>query len=138
MPAKIPQFAAKTDAEWRALLTPLQYIVTRRGRTERAGSGEFLKQGAPGCYACVCCEARLFAAADQLGSDGGWPLFRAPASPQALELQPDYGWLTRSTEVLCARCDAHLGHALGEGPQRRFCINSAALRFLPARETEVR
>lgn len=128
MPSKI----AKSDAEWRARLTPLQYNVTRRRGTERAFCGEYRAHRAAGTYACICCGGALFGSGDKLADGSGWPSFRQPLAPEAVRLEKDNAWMTRSTEALCARCDAHLGHALDDGGERRFCINSAALSFEPA------
>lgn len=131
MPAKI----TRSDAEWRARLTPLQYNITRRRGTERAFTGEYREHQSPGSYACVCCGNRLFTSVDKLADGTGWPSFRQPSAPDAVKLEADNAWMTPSTEALCPRCDAHLGHALADdrenGQERRYCINSAALRFEP-------
>ena len=127
----MPSRIVKTDAEWRARLTPLQYNVTRRRGTERAFSGEYREQQLPGTYACVCCGSRLFGSDAKLQDGSGWPSFRAPLRPDAVRLDEDNAWLHESTEAVCARCDAHLGHMLDQAGEQRFCINSAALRFEP-------
>jgi len=122
----------KTDAEWRAALTPLQYNVTRKKGTERAFSGEYRECCEEGEYRCVCCGAALFRSDAKFDSDSGWPTFRAPINPQCVRTAEDYSWLTARTEVLCAACDAHLGHLFEDGAPpavARYCINSAALRF---------
>ncbi len=114
MPAtKNPPFVkvVKTDAEWQGLLTPEQYRVTRKGGTERPGTGEFLNHKADGTYACVCCGLPLFASATKYDSGCGWPSFYDAISPN-VEETPD-----GSLEVHCARCDAHLGHVFSDGPK---------------------
>jgi peptide-methionine (R)-S-oxide reductase len=123
---------SRSDAEWRALLTPLQYNVTRRRGTERAFTGEYREHQASGSYACICCGNALFGSADKLADGSGWPSFRRPLGPEAVRLEADNAWMTPATEALCAHCDAHLGHAIDDEGTRRFCINSAALRFQPA------
>ncbi|MSQ69766.1 MAG: peptide-methionine (R)-S-oxide reductase [Betaproteobacteria bacterium] len=126
----------RSDAEWRAMLTPLQYIVTRKHATERAFSGEQRSEAVHGVYRCVCCDAVLFRSADELDSEGGWPGFSAPAAPDIIRTAEDCSWLARRIEAVCARCDAHLGHLSPDDPAaqgRSYSINSAALRFTPSR-----
>ncbi|MGB5079721.1 MAG: peptide-methionine (R)-S-oxide reductase MsrB [Burkholderiales bacterium] len=125
----------KSDAEWRAQLTPLQYIVTRRRGTERAFTGAYLCRNA-GVYRCVCCDAELFSSETQLDSGPGWPCFRAPIDPERVRTQDDYSWFRLRVEASCAACDAHLGHVFDEQPQgvgRRYCINSVALKLVERR-----
>jgi peptide-methionine (R)-S-oxide reductase len=125
---------SKTDAEWRTELTPEQYAVCRQKGTERAFTGEYYDCKEPGVYRCVCCGSELFRSETKYESGTGWPSFYQPISPDAVRTEVDGSHGMVRTEVVCANCDAHLGHVFSDGPAptgQRFCMNSVALKLEP-------
>jgi peptide-methionine (R)-S-oxide reductase len=127
------QKVIRTEEQWRQLLSPGQFRITRRGGTEMAFFNRYYNLHEQGVYRCICCGSDLFSSAAKFDSGTGWPSFWAPISESRITNNDDDSLGVRRTEVLCSRCDAHLGHVFGDGPppsHLRYCMNSAALRFV--------
>jgi len=122
----------KTDAEWREILTPEQYRITRQKGTERAFTGEYCHAHDPGKYSCICCETPLFDSTLKYDSRSGWPSFTEPIKENAIKYEMDRSLGMTRVEVMCNTCDAHLGHVFPDGPEPtglRYCINSESIKL---------
>lgn len=125
-----PRRVEKTEAEWKALLSPEEYYVTRQKGTERAFVGEYCQSHDPGLYGCRCCGTPLFDSTVKFESGTGWPSFTEPVSQDAIKYEQDTSYGMRRVEVMCNVCDGHLGHVFPDGPPPsglRFCINSISI-----------
>ncbi|MCB1305346.1 MAG: peptide-methionine (R)-S-oxide reductase MsrB [Leptospiraceae bacterium] len=127
----------KSEEQWKSELSPEEYQVAREGGTERAFTGRYWDNKKPGAYQCVCCGAPLFRSQEKYDSGSGWPSFWEPTEENNVEAKEDRSHGMVRTEVLCKKCNAHLGHVFPDGPPPtglRYCINSLSLRFVPSEE----
>jgi peptide-methionine (R)-S-oxide reductase len=130
----------KSEEEWQKILNPDVFWVTRKKGTEKPFSGQYWNCWEDGIYRCACCGSELFDSKTKFDAGCGWPSFYAPVAPENIATQEDRSWLMIRTEVLCAKCGAHLGHVFEDGPKPtglRYCINSLALKLEKGKQKEV-
>ncbi len=128
----------KTEAEWKAVLTPYQFNITREKGTERAGSGALCSAHDPGQYGCICCDALLFDSSIKFESGTGWPSFTDPINEQAIKYEKDSSFGRERVEIMCNTCDSHLGHVFPDGPEPsglRYCVNSESIYLTKEKES---